>query len=123
MFFSVRDPKTWVNPIQSRAIHTFQATRQEELTFQVGQIVYVAPKEIQQSLNLLNTGWALASTNKINSGFIPVNYIRGPQQMAAHSQEQAWNSAQAVEGQVKEEVVPEKLQVIPEEIKIDEIIN
>lgn len=44
--------------------------------------------------------------------------------MAAHSQEQAWNSAQAVEGGVKEEVpMPEKLQEIPEEIKIDEIIN
>lgn len=125
-FFIVRDPKTWVNPIQSRAVHSFQATRQEELTFQVGQIVYVAPKEIQQSLNLLNTGWALASTNKINSGFIPVNYIRGPQQMAAHnSQEQAWNSAQTVEveGGVKEEILPEKLQEIPEEIKIDENIN
>lgn len=44
--------------------------------------------------------------------------------MAAHnSQEQAWNSAQTVEGGVKEEVLPEKLPEIPEEIKIDENIN
>lgn len=42
--------------------------------------------------------------------------------MAAHnSQEQAWNSAQTIE--VKEEILPEKLQEIPEEIKIDENIN
>lgn len=46
--------------------------------------------------------------------------------MAAHnSQEQAWNSAQTVEVEcgVKEEILPEKLQEIPEEIKIDENIN
>lgn len=52
-----------------------------------GQTVQVAPREIQQTLRLLNTGWALASTNGKSSGVIPLNYVKSPQQIRQERQD------------------------------------
>lgn len=46
-----------------------------------GQTIYIAPREIQNTQQLLNTGWVLASIDNQSSGIIPLNYIQGPQQM------------------------------------------
>lgn len=46
-----------------------------------GQTIYIAPREIQNTQQLLNTGWVLASIDNKSSGIIPLNYIQGPQQM------------------------------------------
>lgn len=46
-----------------------------------GQRITIAPKEIQNTLALLNTGWAIATTDGQKTGIIPINYVKSPQQM------------------------------------------
>lgn len=41
-----------------------------------GQIVRIAPKEVQQLNRLLSTNWLLASADGVNVGLVPVNYIK-----------------------------------------------
>lgn len=43
---------------------------------QAGQKLIVAPREVQQTQKLLNTGWALASIDNQTSGLIPISYVR-----------------------------------------------
>lgn len=62
---------------------------QSELALRAGQTLQVAPREIQQTLNLLNSGWALATTNGQTSGIIPINYVKSPQQMRQEVKSQA----------------------------------
>ena len=73
--FSARNPKTWINPIPAKVEYNFNARNESELSIRAGQTVLVAPREIQQTHNLLNSGWALATVNRENSGIIPINYI------------------------------------------------
>ncbi|XP_017868145.1 PREDICTED: probable peroxisomal membrane protein PEX13 [Drosophila arizonae] len=82
-----RNPAKWTAPIQTQAIYNFQARNEGELSLRAGQNVQVAPREIQQTLHLLNTGWALASTNGQNSGLIPISYVKSPQQLRLERQE------------------------------------
>jgi peroxin-13 len=77
-----RDPQTWVSPIRAHASYDFATNSPGELSFRQGQKILVAPKEVQNTQKLLNTGWVLASLDNRTSGLIPVNYIRGPKQMA-----------------------------------------
>ncbi|XP_068148040.1 peroxisomal membrane protein PEX13 [Drosophila tropicalis] len=81
-----RDPARWTSPIQTQAMFDFQARNQNELSLRVGQSIQVAPREIQQTLNLLNTGWALATINGQTSGIIPINYVKSPQQIRQEQQ-------------------------------------
>lgn len=60
----------------SQAMYNFKATNPQELTIQSGQMVIVAPREVQQTQKLLNTGWALATIDKQRSGLVPINYLR-----------------------------------------------
>lgn len=60
--------------------HTFQASNQQELSMRQGQTIFIAPREIQNTQQLLNTGWVLATIDNQTSGIIPINYIQGPQQ-------------------------------------------
>lgn len=69
-----------MNPIQSRVLHTFQASSPHELTIRANQQIFVAPREVQNTHRLLNTGWLLATVDKVSSGIIPVNYIEAPTQ-------------------------------------------
>lgn len=54
----------------------FRASNPHELSFQAGQHITVAPREVQQTQKLLNTGWALASIDNRTSGLIPINYVQ-----------------------------------------------
>ncbi|XP_075166466.1 peroxisomal biogenesis factor 13 [Haematobia irritans] len=76
-----RNPSKWIHPIESVALYDFQARNPSELTITAGQRIIIAPKEIQNTLALLNTGWAMASTDGQNAGIIPINYVKSPQQM------------------------------------------
>lgn len=62
--------------------YDFQATNQQELSLRSGQAIYIAPREIQNTQKLLNTGWVLATLDNQTSGIIPLNYVQGPQQVA-----------------------------------------
>lgn len=59
-----------------RATYSFRASSPHELSFQAGQHIIVAPREVQQTQKLLNTGWALASIDNRTSGLIPINYVQ-----------------------------------------------
>lgn len=78
-----KNPQSWVNPIKAQVKYDFQATNRQELSIRSGQAIYIAPREIQNTQKLLNTGWVLASLDNQTSGIIPLNYVQGPQQVAA----------------------------------------
>ncbi|KAH8393370.1 hypothetical protein KR215_006855 [Drosophila sulfurigaster] len=82
-----RNPAKWTAPIQTQAVYDFQARNEGELSLRAGQTIQVAPREIQQTLQLLNSGWALASTNGQTSGIVPINYVKSPQQLRQERQE------------------------------------
>lgn len=69
-----------MNPIKAQVKHSFQANNPQELSILNGQTIYIAPREIQNTQHLLNTGWVLATIDNQTSGIIPLNYIQGPQQ-------------------------------------------
>ncbi|KAH8389910.1 hypothetical protein KR200_003805 [Drosophila serrata] len=83
-----RNPAKWTTPIQTQAVYDFVGRSQSELSLRAGQPLQVAPRDIQQTLNLLNTGWALATIDGRTSGIIPINYVKSPQQMRQEIQEQ-----------------------------------
>lgn len=39
-------------------------------------MIQLAPREVQQTHKLLNTGWALATIDNKTSGLVPINYVR-----------------------------------------------
>lgn len=41
-----------------------------------GQVIKIAPKEVQQFNRLLSTNWLLATADGKNVGLVPVNYIQ-----------------------------------------------
>lgn len=75
-----KDPQKWINPVKAHVQFNFDATNSNELSIRTGQIIYIAPKEIQTAQNLINTGWALATADNKTSGVIPINYVRGTKQ-------------------------------------------
>ncbi|XP_017001082.3 peroxisomal membrane protein PEX13 [Drosophila takahashii] len=83
-----RNPAKWTAPIQTQAVYDFVGRNHSELSLRAGQTLHVAPRDIQQTLNLLNTGWALATTNGQTSGLIPISYVKSPQQMRQEIQAQ-----------------------------------
>lgn len=74
--FTAKNPATWVQPSTVKATYSFRASNPHELSFQAGQHIIVAPREVQQTQKLLNTGWALASIDHRTSGLIPINYVQ-----------------------------------------------
>lgn len=76
-----RNPEKWVHPIEATASYDFQARNPSELSFQAGQRILVAPKEIQNTHHLMATGWGLASIDGQTSGLVPINYLKTPTQM------------------------------------------
>lgn len=75
-----RHPKAWINPINAVVQFDFIASNQMELTARAGQNVVVAPRDVQSTHKLLDSGWVLASIDGVNSGLIPVNYIESVRQ-------------------------------------------
>lgn len=104
LFLLAKNPRSWVNPIRAQVKHDFRASNQQELSIRAGQDIYIAPREIQNTQQLLNTGWVLATLDNqtsgiINilekhhfyhfvnallfvSGIIPLDYVQGPQQLS-----------------------------------------
>lgn len=76
-----RYPQTWVRPIKSTAVYSFQGRNPEELSIRAGQTVLVAPKEVQNTHKLMSSGWALATVDGRTSGLIPIQYVQGPNQI------------------------------------------
>lgn len=77
-----------MKPYAGEAIYNYKATSPHELSIYAGQLVQLAPREVQQTHKLLNTGWALATVDNKTSGLVPINYVRRvePKQFAATSQ-------------------------------------
>lgn len=73
---SAKNPKRWVNPIHAVMVYDFRGDNPGELKLKAGQLIKIAPKEIQQTNGLLKTSWLLASADNKTSGLIPVNYIK-----------------------------------------------
>ncbi|KAL9913842.1 probable peroxisomal membrane protein PEX13 [Glossina fuscipes] len=81
-------PTKWIRPVETSALYDFQSRNSNELTIHAGQRMTIAPKEIQNTLGLLNTGWALATTDGQNVGIIPINYVKSPQQQKQEQEQQ-----------------------------------
>ncbi|VDP10115.1 unnamed protein product [Soboliphyme baturini] len=54
------------------ALYKFEAVLPSELSFEVGQMLKIAPKEKQPAIR----GWLLATSDGKNSGLVPANYIK-----------------------------------------------
>lgn len=65
-----------MKPYAGEAVYNYKATSSHELSIYAGQLVQLAPREVQQTHKLLNTGWALATIDNKTSGLVPINYIR-----------------------------------------------
>lgn len=57
-------------------LYNFNAEHPSELTVRPGQVIRIAPKEVQQLNRLLSTNWLLATVDGKNVGLVPVNYIK-----------------------------------------------
>jgi len=82
-----RDPSKWLQPVESVALYDFQARNPSELSLRANSRVKIAPKDLQNALGFLNTGWALATIDGKTTGIIPINYIKSPQQMRQEQQQ------------------------------------
>lgn len=74
-FFLARNPQTWVKPAAGKVLYNYKATNPHELSIYTGQLIQLAPKEVQQTHKLLHTGWALATIDNKTSGLVPINYV------------------------------------------------
>lgn len=73
---SARNPQTWVRPYAAEVVYNYKSTTPNELNVYPGQLIQLAPREVQQTHKLLNTGWALATIDNKTSGLVPINYVR-----------------------------------------------
>lgn len=48
-------------------------------------MIQLAPREVQQTHKLLNTGWALATIDNKTSGLVPINYVRRVESKPHHN--------------------------------------
>ncbi|XP_070505262.1 peroxisomal membrane protein PEX13 [Chironomus tepperi] len=71
-----KNPSSWINPIEAVVLYNFNADNPSELSVKAGQIIRIAPKEVQQLNRLLSTNWLLATVDGNNVGLVPVNYIK-----------------------------------------------
>ncbi|XP_035919215.1 probable peroxisomal membrane protein PEX13 [Anopheles stephensi] len=78
---ALNDPTLWSNPVEVQALHKFDASNAQEMSIRAGQLVLLAPKQIQTDKHLLNTGWVLAaSADRKTCGIIPLNYVQALKQ-------------------------------------------
>lgn len=103
---TAKNPATWVHASTVKAMYNFRATNPHELSFQAGQQIVVAPREVQQTQKLLNTGWALASVDNHTSGLIPINYV---QRIAASTNSTYDNTAEKIMKNIPEPLVTEEM--------------
>lgn len=85
-----------MKPYAAETVYGFKATGPNELSIYPGQLLQLAPREVQQTHKLLNTGWALATIDNKISGLIPINYVRRvDSKPIANEQNQSVIAAQA----------------------------
>lgn len=71
------NPKNWPEPGKKAvAQYPFQATNAQELSLRPGEEILIAPKSIQDEMQLSGTGWILAASNPNSFGLVPINYIQ-----------------------------------------------
>lgn len=75
-FSTAKDPSTWISPLDAVVLYNFNGEHPSELTVRAGQLIKIAPKEVQQLNRLLSTNWLLATTDGKQVGLVPVNYIK-----------------------------------------------
>lgn len=73
---AARNPQSWVRPYAAEVVYNYKSSSPHELSIYPGQLIQLAPKEVQQTHKLLNTGWALATIDNKTSGLVPINYVR-----------------------------------------------
>lgn len=81
-----RNPQTWVRPYAAEVVYNYKSTAPNELSIYPGQLIQLAPREVQQTHKLLNTGWALATIDNMTSGLVPINYVRRVETKAHQNQ-------------------------------------
>lgn len=74
--YIAKDPSTWINTIDAVVLYNFNGEHPSELSLRPGQLIRIAPKEVQQLNRLLSTNWLLATVDGKNVGLVPVNYIK-----------------------------------------------
>lgn len=65
-----------MKPYAAEVVYNYKSTSPHELSVYSGQLIQLAPREVQQTHKLLNTGWALGTVDNKTSGLIPINYVR-----------------------------------------------
>lgn len=71
----IRDPTKWKSPgAQVKVMFPFTASSNQELSLAPGEVITLAPKDIQQKMNLANTGWLFAISNR-GTGIVPINHL------------------------------------------------
>ncbi|XP_031633083.1 peroxisomal membrane protein PEX13 [Contarinia nasturtii] len=107
-----RNPQTWVNPFVGHVVYNYKATNPHELSIYSGQLIQLAPREVQQTHKLLNTGWALATVDNKTSGLVPINYVQRVESKTF--------VAQTNESEIVPEVLPDNLMEKTVKSNVDE---
>lgn len=74
-----------MRPYAAEVVYNYKSTTPNELNIYPGQLIQLAPREVQQTHKLLNTGWALATIDNMTSGLVPINYVRRVETKSHHS--------------------------------------
>lgn len=77
-----------MRPYAAEVVYDYKTTTPNELSIYPGQLIQLAPREVQQTHKLLNTGWALATIDNKTSGLVPINYVRRVESKPHQVQEQ-----------------------------------
>jgi SH3 domain len=98
-----------VNAVDAVVLYHFNGEHASELSVRPGQVIKIAPKEVQQLNRLLSTNWLLATSDGKNTGLIPVNYIKRNEMNQIMSRVNATSEIKQQQSQpviVNEEPVP-----------------
>ncbi|XP_067678349.1 peroxisomal membrane protein PEX13-like [Haliotis asinina] len=72
----IDESNSWANGdtdhFVARAEYDFRASNNNELSFTAGQMINIAPKEMQPKVR----GWLLGSVDGSNTGLLPANYLK-----------------------------------------------
>lgn len=80
-----------MRPYAAEVVYNYKSAGPNELSILPGQLIQLAPKEVQQTHKLVNTGWALATVDNKTSGLIPINYVRRAEIKSYANQSNALN--------------------------------
>lgn len=119
--FSARNPQTWVRPYAAEVVYNYKSTTPNELSIYPGQLIQLAPREVQTTHKLLNTGWALATIDNKTSGLVPINYVRRVESKPLQNQINPVPEQQEQHPQQTSMIVPEMQSNVDSTEKLAEI--